>query len=191
MRRLILTVLMVLSFKALYAQTLTRNYVDGWVLATFPGAQINDKIFYILNGRPIPIDSLNTQLLKHKIQDVTAIDYIDRVTVKNAILCNPSACIIVVQTKGNQSRKLIGAYYEEAKGRYRKPELIISSHINPKNGEPVLIINGKQIFHKDAFDALRIIKLKTIIGLNIIDRPVAESIYGENAVNGLIIVTTK
>jgi hypothetical protein len=190
MKRLILTLLTILFIEVSSAQNLTKSYVDTWISATFPGAQIDDEVVYILNGHVIPIDSLSFQFSKYQTQDLTGINYIDRTTISNSILCKPSTSVVILQTKGTQSRKLIKEYFGEAKKKYRQPSIITTADINPKRGEPVLIVNGNQIFHKEAYNLIHNIKLRKIIGINIIDRPVAESIYGENATNGLIIITT-
>ncbi|MFD2162477.1 hypothetical protein ACFSJU_08730 [Paradesertivirga mongoliensis] len=190
MKRLILTLLTVLLIEVSSAQTLTKSYVDTWISATFPGAQIDDEVVYVLNGHVIPIDSLFFHFSKYQTQDLTGINYIDRTTVGNVILCKPLTGVVILQTKGTQSKKLIKEYLGEAKKKYRQPPIITTADIDPKIGEPVLIVNGEQVFHKEAYNLIQNIKLNKIIGINIIDRPVAESIYGENATNGLIIITT-
>ncbi|WP_207427619.1 hypothetical protein [Pedobacter sp. SYSU D00535] len=190
MKRLILSLLTVLLIEVSSAQTLTKNYVDAWISATFPGAEIDDEVVYVLNGHVIPIDSLSFLLSKYQTQDLTGINYIDRTTISNAILCIPPTGVVILQTKGTQSKKLIKEYFGEAKRKYQQPPVIVTADIAPKSGEPVLIVNGKQIFRKEAYNMIQNIKLNKIIGINIINRPVAKSIYGENAPNGLIVITT-
>jgi hypothetical protein len=190
MTRLLLTLLTVLLIKVSSAQTLTKSYVDTWISATFPGAEIDDEVVYVLNGHLVAIDSLSSRLSKFQTQDLTCINYLDKTTISNAIFCKPLAGVVILQTKGTQSKKLIKKYLREAKKKYLQPLIVTTADIDPNDGEPVLIVNGKQIFHKEAYNLIHKIKLSKIIGINIIDRPVAESIYGENATNGLIIITT-
>ena len=190
MKRLILTLLTVLLTELTGAQILTRSYVDTWISATFPGSQIDDEVIYILNGHVIPIDSLSSQFSKYQTQDLTGINYLDKTSINNAILCKLSSGVVILQTKGTQSKKSIKEYLGKAKKKYRQPLIVTTADIDPNDGEPVLIINGNQIFHKEAYSLIHNVKLNKIIGINIIDRPVAESIYGENSTNGLIIITT-
>jgi len=107
MKRLTLTLLTVFLIKVSFAQTLTRNYVDTWISATFPGTQIDDKVVYILNGHTVSIDLLSSQFSKYNIQDLTTINYVDSIAVNKLILCKPITGVVILQTKGTQSKKII------------------------------------------------------------------------------------
>ncbi|MDD3772889.1 MAG: hypothetical protein PHC38_09575 [Weeksellaceae bacterium] len=48
-----------------------------------------------------------------------------------------------------------------------------------------MIIDGVQIDHREYFERFNEIKLKQIIGIQYIDRPVNPDIYGANSINGL------
>lgn len=58
----IILVLLIVRLSNSFAQTLDKDYVDNWILKTFPGSGINDNVIYILNGVVIKNDTLNTEL---------------------------------------------------------------------------------------------------------------------------------
>lgn len=115
MKRLILTLLTVLLTELTGAQILTRSYVDTWISGPFQAPQIDDEVIYILNGHVIPIDSLSSQFSKYQTQDLTGINYLDKTLINNAILCKPLTGVVILQTKGTQSKKSIKEYLGKQK----------------------------------------------------------------------------
>lgn len=172
-------------------QSLYKNYIDGWVLNTFPNSHIKENTLYILDGIPLVNDSLDYKLSKLKQTDLTSIYYLDKVLSDKVVLCKNSDDIILLTSKGNQSRKSIRETYKRVKAKYHKSASKSNSEINTDKCEPVLIIDGVHIDHKEYFEMFKKIKRKQIIGIQYIDIPVNPEIYGRNAINGLVIITTK
>jgi hypothetical protein len=94
-------------------------------------------------------------------------------------------------SKGSQIKRSIRKIYKKARTKYLKVDLQTTADIIPERGEPVLIIDGVQIDYREYFERFNEIKLKQIIGIQYIDRPVNPDIYGANSINGLIKITTK
>ena len=93
-------------------------------------------------------------------------------------------------SKGKQIKRSIRETYNKAKTKYLLIDLKTTTDINPDKGEPVLIIDGVQIDHSDYYQRFNEIKLKQIIGIQYIEKSVNQEIYGANAINGLVIITT-
>jgi hypothetical protein len=184
-------ILITFGFFNSFAQNLDKNYVDNWVRETFPEAKIDTNVIYILNGIMIDSDTLDATLSRYNRNDLTTINFLDKILNDNVIVCGQIKGIVLMISKGQQSKKSIKNDLKTAKEKFKKSSLRTTSDINPKDGEPVLIINGKQIFFKDCYEEINNINTNDLIGINIIDKPVSKEIYGTNGVNGLIIITTK
>ena len=184
-------ILITIGFLNSFGQNLDKNYVDNWVRETFPEAKIDTNVIYILNGIMIDSDTLDATLSRYNRNDLTTINFIDKILNENIAICKPINGIVLMISKGQQSKKSIKNDLKIAKEKFKKSSLRTTSDINPKDGEPVLIINGKQILFKDCYDEINNINTNDLIGINIIDKPVPKEIYGTNGVNGLIIITTK
>lgn len=92
-------------------------------------------------------------------------------------------------TRGNQTQKSIRDDLKMAKAKVKQSKIRTTAGIDPGKGEPVLVIEGKQIFHQDCLREISKLDPKDVVGIHIIDKPVSKEIYGANAVNGLIVVT--
>jgi hypothetical protein len=182
----LITVLTILCFSS-NAQTLDREYIDNWIKNTFLNSVIDSSTLYVLNGIPIENNLLNKKLSKFDRTDLIVIDFIDKETIDSLRIFQPRKGIVILNTKGNQKTELIKKNLTLAKEKFSKREIKLQD-INTKFGEPVLVVNGVQIFHNECYEVINSIKEKEIIGINIIGRPVSEEIYGRNAINGLIII---
>jgi hypothetical protein len=174
-----------------YGQSLDKKYIDSWILNTFPNSQIGENSLYILDGILLNNDSLDYKLSKFKRTDITSIDYLDKAITDSLIYGRPLESVILLISKGSQIKRSIKETYKKAKTKYSKVDLQTTADINPDKGEPVLTIDGVQIDHREYYKRFNDIKLKQIIGIQYIDRPVNPEIYGANSINGLIKVTTK
>jgi hypothetical protein len=192
MKTIILTIFS-LSFGLLgsIGQTLNKEYIDNWVLKTYPNFQIDNKVVYVLNGLPYTSDTLDTVLVKYQQTDLTTIIYLDKNEIQNVNLCGPATGMILLCTKGKQSKESIAKDLKRVKELYKKPDLRTTGDIDIGKKEPVLVIDGNQIIFRDNYDTLQKLKTNEIIGINYIEKPVSEELYGTNAINGLIIITTK
>lgn len=184
-------ILSVLWTNLSFGQTLDKEYIDNWVLNTFPNSQIGENALYILDGILLDNDSLDYKLSKFKRTDITSIDYLDKALTDSLTFCKPLEGVIIMISKGSQIKRSIRETYNKAKTKYSKVDLQTTADINPEKGEPVLIIDGVQIDHREYFERFNEIKLKQIIGIQYIERPVNPEIYGANSINGLIKITTK
>lgn len=183
--------LLILWTNLSFGQSLDKKYIDSWVLNTFPNSQIGENALYILDGILLDNDSLDNKLSKFKRTDITSIDYLDKALTDSLIFCKPMEGVIIMISKGSQIKRSIRETYNKAKTKYSKIDLKTTADINPDKGEPVLIIDGVQIDYRENFERFNEIKRKKIIGIQYIDRPVNPEIYGANANNGLIKITTK
>lgn len=183
--------LLILWTNLSFGQSLDKKCIDSWVLNTFSNSQIGENALYILDGIQLDNDSLDIKLSKYKRTDITSIDYLDKALTDSLTFCKPLEGVIIMISKGSQIKKSIRETYNEAKTKYLPIDLKTTADINPDKGEPVLIIDGVQIDHRECFERFDEIKLKQIIGIQYIDRPVNPEIYGTNAINGLVKITTK
>ena len=129
--------------------------------------------------------------MKYQQTDLTTIIYLDKNEIQNLNFCGPATGLILLCTKGNQSKKSIAKEFIKIKKLYTKSDLNTLRENEIEKNEPVLIIDGKQILVKDNFKRMNKLKTKEILGINYIQKPVSVELYGTNAKNGLIIITTK
>ncbi len=174
-----------------FGQTLNKDYVDNWVLSTYPNSHIDNKVVYVLNGLQQTSDTLDSLLVKYQQTDLTTIIYLDKNEIQNLNFCGSATGLILLCTKGNQSKKSIAKEFIKIKKLYTKSDLKNLRENEIEKNEPVLIIDGKQILVKDNFKRMNKLKTKEILGINYIQKPVSVELYGTNAKNGLIIITTK
>ncbi|WP_321298207.1 hypothetical protein [Marinifilum fragile] len=167
-----------------------KKYIDSWIINTFPNSQIGENAIYILDGIPLDNDSLDFKLSNFNRTDITSIDYLDKALSDSLTFCKPIEGVILMISKGNQIKRSIKETFKKAKSKYLPVGLKTTADINSKRGEPVLIIDGIQINHREYYAKINEIKLRQIVGIQYIERPVNPNIYGENAINGLVKITT-
>lgn len=155
--------LLILGTNLSFGQSLDKKYIDSWVLNTFPNSQIGENALYILDGILLNNDSLDYKLSKFKRTDITSIDYLDKALTDSLTFCKPLEGVIIMISKGSQIKRSIRETYSKAKTKYSKVDLQTTADINPDKGEPVLIIDGVQIDHREYFERFNEIKLKQII----------------------------
>jgi len=192
MRKLLhILIFIILGTNLSFGQSLDKKYIDSWVLNTFPNSQIGKNALYILDGILLNNDSLDYKLSKFKRTDITSIDYLDKALTDSLTFCKPLEGVIIMISKGTQIKRSIRETYNKAKTKYYPIDLKTTADINSDKGEPVLIIDGTQIDFREFYERFNEIKLKQIIGIQYIEKPVNPKIYGANAINGLVKITTK
>lgn len=192
MKRTILTIsLLIIGLLSSFGQPLNKDYIDNWILRTYSNSSIDEKVIYLLNGIPFSSDTLNLALSKFEQTELTTIMYLDHEEVLKLNFCNPITGMILLITKGKQSKKSIANDLVRVRKIYKKPNLKTTSDIDIEKKEPVLIVDGKQVFFRDNYNTLHKLKANEIIGINYIEKPVSVGLYGANGKNGLIIITTK
>jgi hypothetical protein len=189
----LLTIILAASINILptYPQETGKRYIDTWILNTFPESVVDNKTVYILNGYVIASDSIDFVLNKYKPEDFAVINYIDQATTEKALIEKQPSGIILLVTIDQQSKKSIQIDFQKAKKRFSEIKLKTTADIDTGKKEPVLIINGKQIFHSDCFEEINRLRINQIKSINYIQKPVSQNIYGQNAINGLIVITRK
>jgi hypothetical protein len=180
-----------ISIHSMDAQQQGRLYVDNWILNTFSGSMIDSTSLYVLNGLVIQEDSIELVLNRYKPKDFAVINYVSGPTIDKLMLEKPHSGIILLVTTDKQSFKSIKYDLERAKKRFKEYKIVTTSYIDTSKNEPVLIINGKAIFHTNCFKEINDLNARQIKSINYITQPVSEKIYGTNAVNGLIIINKK
>ncbi len=192
MRKILHILTMLILWTSLsFGQSLDKKFIDSWVLNTFPNSQIGENALYILDGILLDNDSLDIKLSKFQRTDITSIDFLNKALTDSLTFCNSLEGVILMISKSTQSKQSIRETYNKLKIKYSESGLKTTAEINPDKGEPVLIIDGAQINHREYFEKFNGLKLKHIIGIQYIDRPVNTEIYGKNAINGLVKITTK
>jgi hypothetical protein len=183
-------IISLIGLTAVHSQSLNKQYVDNWILNVFPQAAIDESTLYIFNGMPYQGDSIEHLLKKYKRDDLIKINVLDKRYIDSSTIFIPRSSIIYMTTKGEMTDKEIKKEFKGVKDRFVKRKLIVDN-IDISLGEPVLVINGVQIFHADCYKRINNIDVSKIIGINCIDQPVSETVYGSNGINGLIEIKTK
>lgn len=187
MGRIYLTILLLLMSLCSKSQNLDKTNIDNWLIATFPQIQLDDRTLYFIDGFQIDgEDDFCKILSKYEMEDIATINYVDSIITR----CNGMNNLVIITT-GEQNVKTIEETIETCKRLFKKRNLKVKEKINPEDKEPVLIINGEQIYFKECYNAIHKIKTKDIRSINYIEKVVSGSLYGTNAVNGLIIIKTR
>ncbi|MHC2993503.1 hypothetical protein OB13_18700, partial [Pontibacter sp. HJ8] len=130
-------------------------------------------------------------LKSYSQSDLIQIDFLDKGVTDSLIFCKPLNGIVLLTTKGSQSKKLVRQYLAEVKGKYTSYKSNVKPNETSQDVLPVLVINGNQIEFSESFAEIEKLKASEVFGINIIERPVSQELYGENGKNGLIIISTK
>ena len=173
------------------AQQKGKQLIDNWILNTFPESIIDSTTLYLLNGSFLLGDSIEFVLNRYKPNDYAVINFVNRSAIDKLLLEKPHSGIVLLVTIDKQSFKTIKSDLIRAKERFKVYNPVTTSNIDTSKNEPVLIINGKQVFFKNCFKEINDLKARQIKSINYISRPVSKKIYGTNAVNGLIIINKK
>jgi len=190
-KKLFILLLIVMGLDSTYGQILDKRYVDNWIIGTFPNSLIDSSTMYLINGFPFNCKSVNNELSRYKNEDIIVFDLIDKLQIDSLTSFKSRSSVIILTTIGKQSSKSIDSNFEKAKRRFLKRNIITTADIDTSLKEPVLIINGMQIFHKDCYNRINAIKITDILGINLIDKPVSKEIYGSNSINGLIMIKSR
>ncbi len=175
----------------LNGQTLDKESVDNWILSTFPESSLENNVLYILNGVPYTNNSINHELCKYHWSDLMQINLVEQSELDSFTFCKRHNAIILLTTKGMQTKKSIRKDLIKAKNKYSKLKISTTGGIEIEKGEPTLIINGRQITNNNCYIEIDKLKVSKVIGINYIDKPVSQIYYGANGVNGLIEIKTK
>lgn len=189
-----------ISFRPAFAQELTKNYIEEFILRTFPKAEMDTSLLYVLNGYPFEYNEINKELLKYKVSQLYTVDFLDqdfvaehfdgrRIDINEGIFEETRKGIVLLQA-GKQKRKSVNEILKKAVSKFDPDEDNLSD-VRPANGVPALVINGTIIPYTYSFETIHSLKVKKIIGINILHQPVSQDYYGESGINGLIMIQIK
>jgi hypothetical protein len=187
-------------FRPAFGQELTKNLIDEFILRTFPTAEMDTSWLYIVNGYPFEYNEINAEVRKYDISLLYTINFLDhdfvaehfggrRIDIIEATFEVPRKGIVLLQV-GKQSRKSVRELLKEGISKFETDNDNISD-VRPVNRVPVLVINETIIPYPDSFETISNLKVKKIKGINIIKQPVSQDYYGENGINGLIMIKLK
>jgi len=186
--KLLISVFLFLTVFTTSAQKLDKQYIDNWITKTFEGAIVDNHTIYMINGLMLGADRIGWMLLNFKPTDLTTIDWIEKSKLDSSIF-RASSGIISLITKGQQSSESIIADFNLVKSKFKKDKIRVTDNVSYP--EPALIINGVSIQHNDRYDKISTLNFSRIIGINFIQKPVSQDIYGRDAKNGLVIITLR
>ncbi len=180
--KLLVLILPVLLWSASNSQSLTKEYIENWILLCDSTIALESKeLLYVIEGVPFDSKQVSNQLSVYSQDDPFLIlTYLQQADIKgNTWSHNPNLLVVII---GNAKRKLKNKEKVERIGK-----------LNERFGEeniPVLIINGKTIEPAQSKGEIeKLNKREFLYSLSINHAPT--SIYGPNAKNGLVKVWTK
>lgn len=191
MKHTIFIIILTVSFFTAKSQSLNKKFIDNILENTFNDVKIFENSLYMIDGMGFKSDKVDVSLNKFKENELVGIDYLSHKTISKAYIYDKETSFIAIITKNRINRKYKKNELKRAKEKYIKRELIITSDIDTTLREPVLIINGKQIYHYECYNVINTIRIKDIETIFSIRHPVLVKSFGLNAVNGLIEIKTK
>lgn len=191
MKRIIFIFLLSLMILSVKSQKLDKQNIDNWLITTFPKIQLDNQTLYIIDGFALNYnDDFSKIASSYEMTDIGTINYIDSTTLSKTSLCYKWNNIVVI-TIGEQDKNTIKQSINKCRKLFKKREIITTADININDNEPVLIIDGKQIYFKECYHTINSLEVENIKSINYIDKAVSVEMYGANAINGLIIIKTK
>ena len=175
-------------FGSLSSQELTKDYIDNWIIKTFPSSEIDTSTLYVVNGYPFDYLEIKTELSKYDEQELTVINFIDKDRPHDVFHGLKSS--VVLLRVGQEKRNTIKGDLETVRKKYM-PFLTQNTELDADMDFPVLMINDKIIPDEEYYHEINSLKVSKIKGINIISIPVNQEIYGKNGTYGLIIIKLK
>jgi hypothetical protein len=190
--RLFYIIFFLLFASRINAQSVNKTYIDNWVLkcdSTYKLSKINGYLFEGNLYTQADSAKLNYNLKSLLHTNLLAIDpfWTEEIFPNTNIA---GKLIVLIFSRGKQSQKDKEENLKTAISKYPKPQLY-QNHIASNSTEPVLLINGKMIFHADCSHKIAAIKRKSIADIYYVKHPVPTEYFGQNAKNGLIQIWTK
>ena len=180
--RVILTIFAFLSVSSV-AQPLTKKYVEDWIFQCDTSVlNPNNGVMYIVDGVPTVEDALSDVDLSN---EYLTIDYIYTNDLKDNRYFKPDQLLVLVRTNQKKLKKSqIKEDLSKARNSFVDDYSLYQNHILENAKDPVLVIDNLAVKHSDArekIDTIEPSQIKLIVFVN----HAPQSIYGQNAVNGL------
>lgn len=154
------------------------------------GQQQYKYIVYLINGVVFNTnDSLkiDSALLSYPIRHFMGVDFLTSRATDWAFGNNP---VIIVRFAHQQARKAKQRIWKKVKPAFRDKYVSFSQHIAANAKDPVLYIDNKSIHPTEAGEKLKALSAKRIYYIEYNDQPQPQTIYGQNAKNGLVRIWT-
>lgn len=186
----ILLILTSICLTKLEAQTINKSYVISYIKAIDTSYQPDSVIqYHIYRETYYTYDTtkFNSRLRQIDIKRIKGIFY-SKFKMDNYV---PGKGTIYILTVKKQKTDAINVWLTKAKNSFVDKYVSFSQHIFTDSKDPVLIIDNKSIQHTESKYAINNLNAKDIYDISVELTPVPESIYGQNAKNGLVQIWTK
>lgn len=173
-------------------QNVNKQHIDEWLLkcdTAYKAGKIWGYAFNNVVYEPKESAKLDSALKTLAINELLSIDPFWNQELSSTTE-NPGKLLVLIITKGKQSIKDKKTLFKTVLTKYPKPQLY-QNHIDPASAEPVLLINGKPIFHADCYTELSKLTDDSITDIYYSKHPVPQEYYGQNAKNGIVTIWTK
>ena len=191
MKKLFLFTIILFQGNFLFSQSLTLKYIDNQIQTSNPNCKITkENQLYIIEGIACGRKEFGDKLNAFEVNNpFFYLKILNSDSVRISCM-RPNLIIVLIgnthELKLQEKREIL----DNAKSRFRDMYNYSSHHILSNSKDPVLFVDDKKIHHAESkriINKLSANKIKHLIILN----QVPLSLYGTNAVNGLIRIWTK
>ena len=186
-----LTILFCFALTALSAQGIDKEFVNNWIKSCDNQISIDSVEAYYVDGQlhyGYHVQKLNDRLSEISTDNVAGIWY-SPIKKDNYV---PGRGTIYVETVSQKKVKVINGWLDKAKTLFNDKYISFSQHILTDSKDPVLVIDGNPIDHALAKETIERMNAKDIYDIYVNEFfPVPPTIYGQNAINGIVQIWTK
>lgn len=186
----IATLTLFLTYYLVFAQPLTKQYIENRAVKFNPATKGLPITAYIVDGEILePGSEKFNSFLNSKSR--TDIAYIYGVRTEDVFPTteNPGKTVILISVKGTETKKQKQELLKSAIAKYDSSENYFD-HISRNSKDPVLFINDHEIYFSQCRKELLKMKSSDIYAITVYEHAVPPEFYGENAKNGLIEIWT-
>ncbi len=191
MRKVLLLVVVLFQGGSIMSQTLTHKYIDDRIEISNPDINTLKKSkLFIIEGIPYDRKQLDDRLNAFKTNNpFFYLKILSSDSVRISCM-RPNLIIVLIGNANELKLRKKKKILNDAQGRFIDIYNFYSNHIHANSKDPVLFVDDKKIHHAESkriINQLSANKIKHLIVLN----DASLSLYGTNAVNGLIRIWTK
>lgn len=190
MKSLLLTIFLQATFVCLYSQVVDKIFIDEKVKLLDTAGVKSPTRLYIING--IAFNQQDSIEIDSTLQsyDPKYLVEVSFVTCRQMNLPHCNSDIVLVLFAYNQKDKTKRHLLRKIRHSFTDSYISFSQHIFNDAKNPVLYIDNKLIYHTEAKEKVKLLKLKSVYYIDFNDKPVSELRYGQNAKNGLVKIWT-
>jgi hypothetical protein len=187
--RQIFTILFSFTLTSLSAQVTDMTFVKKWLLLCDDKLQVDSvKAYYIDRDYFDDSVKINARLSTIPFEKIKSIRY-SKMKTDNYV---PGRGSIFVMTIQKMDAKDVEAWIKDARKLFVDKYSSYSQHILTDSRDPVLVIDGHQVYATIANSTLNKIDPKEIYDISVNEHvPAPESLFGQNAKNGLVQIWIK